>query len=155
MYESGLHFPWAPAVGNLRLPLQWKQADQLIWPGNNIHPNLPGRGIILQAGGQKQLSSHQPAYYFCVHDRVVVVCDVWGNSAARLLKTAVWFWLEVSLFCSVKAVLICVVGWTYFKDSLYDTKPLLILLQKSYFLTPLVFTVFETGDFPVTYANLS
>jgi len=58
LVENGLYFPSGIAFGNLRLQLQWKQADQLIWPGNNIHPNLPGSGIVLQAGGEKQLSWH-------------------------------------------------------------------------------------------------
>lgn len=42
----------------------------------------------------------------CVYQRVVVVCDVSGNAAACLMKTAVWFCLEISSFCSVKAGLI-------------------------------------------------
>lgn len=103
--ENGLRFPSVFAAGNLWQPLQWKQADQLIWPGNNIHPNLPGRAIILQAGGEKTVILTLTGLLICVYQRVVVVCEVSGNSEACLMKIAVWFWLEISLFCSVKAEL--------------------------------------------------
>lgn len=134
--NNGLHFPSGFAFRDLSPAPQWKQADQLIWPGNNINQHLPGRGIILQAVWENShlkvtrllnlCLSHSCRRVRCFGEPGSLIDENCGVNLARNHL--------VLLFCSVKAVLISLLSLCkHSLISLCDTRQRAVQLYKSYF----------------------